>query len=325
MKYKIYGESVPTIPWVERDEEECGLVWRSKFNPIIKRDCIPCANSVLNSAVVTYNGKYAGVFRIDDKERALRLHRGFSEDGIHWDIDQTPLSLIDKEGNKVKILGYDPRIVKLEDTYYISYCNCVDGPTVAIAFTRDFETFYDLGNVFLPFNRNGVIFPRKIDGKYAILTRPSDNGHTPFGDIFYSESPDMEYWGHHHHVMSPKGIWDSTKVGAGPVPIETSEGWLLIFHGVLTSCNGYVYSAGAAILDRDEPWKVRYRAKPYIMAPTELYEQIGDVPNVVFPCASICDAETGRVTIYYGAADTVVCMAHSTVDELIDFVKENAY
>ena len=124
--------------------------------------------------------------------------------------------------------------------------------------------------------------------------------------------------------MSPAGGWQSTKIGAGPTPIETTEGWLVIYHGVLTSCNGFVYSAGAALLDLDQPWKVIRRTDPYILSPQMLYECVGDVPNVVFPVAALCDAPTGRIAIYYGAADTVVCLAFAQVDELIDFVKSNS-
>jgi beta-1,4-mannooligosaccharide/beta-1,4-mannosyl-N-acetylglucosamine phosphorylase len=169
------------------------------------------------------------------------------------------------------------------------------------------------------------MFPRKINGKFAMFSRPSDTGHTPFGDIFYSESPDMVHWGRHRFVMKPKGWrWESTKIGAGPTPIETSEGWLLIYHGVLTSCNGYVYSMGAALLDLDQPWKVIYRAAPYLMSPQMLYECVGDVPNVVFPCAALYDPPTGRITLYYGAADTVTGLAFTTIDELVDFIKTNS-
>jgi beta-1,4-mannooligosaccharide/beta-1,4-mannosyl-N-acetylglucosamine phosphorylase len=125
--------------------------------------------------------------------------------------------------------------------------------------------------------------------------------------------------------MSPRGLsWQSTKVGAGPTPIETTEGWLLIYHGVLTSCNGFVYSMGAAVLDLDEPWKVIYRAAPYLLAPWKTYECVGDTPNVVFPCAALSDAPTGRIAIYYGAADTVTCLAYTQVDELLDYVKHNS-
>ncbi|MCA9907707.1 MAG: glycosidase, partial [Anaerolineae bacterium] len=143
--------------------------------------------------------------------------------------------------------------------------------------------------------------------------------------IFYSESPDMIHWGKHRFVMGPKSWrWESTKIGAGPTPIETPEGWLLIYHGVLTSCNGYVYSMGAAMLDLEQPWKVIYRAAPYLMSPQMLYECVGDVPNVVFPCAALHDAPSGRLAIYYGAADTVTGMAFAYLDDLVAFVKENS-
>ena len=169
-----------------------------------------------------------------------------------------------------------------------------------------------------------MLFPRKINGKYAMLSRPSDNGHTPFGDIFYSESPDMRHWGRHRFVMGVTSGWQSTKIGAGPIPIETDEGWLLIYHGVLTSCNGFVYSFGAALLDLEQPWKVLYRGSPYLLSPQTSYECVGDVPNVAFPCAALHDQASGRLAIYYGGADTVTALAFANVDEIIDFVKTNS-
>jgi beta-1,4-mannooligosaccharide/beta-1,4-mannosyl-N-acetylglucosamine phosphorylase len=160
---------------------------------------------------------------------------------------------------------------------------------------------------------------------YQMLSRPSDNGHTPFGDIYLSESPDLIHWGRHRHVMTTKPYtWESTKVGAGPTPIETPEGWLLFYHGVLTSCNGFVYSFGAALLDLDEPWKVIARSRDYLISPQQQYEQVGDVQNVTFPCAALVDGPTGRVTIYYGAADTVTCLAHGYLKDIISFVKERS-
>jgi beta-1,4-mannooligosaccharide/beta-1,4-mannosyl-N-acetylglucosamine phosphorylase len=113
--------------------------------------------------------------------------------------------------------------------------------------------------------------------------------------------------------------WQATKVGAGPVPIETDAGWLVLYHGVLTSCNGFVYSIGAALLDIDEPWRVLARSSDYLLAPQVGYERVGDVPNVVFPCAAL--VEDDHVTIYYGAADTVVCVAHAYLSELLAFVR----
>jgi len=193
-----------------------------------------------------------------------------------------------------------------------------------LGFTYDFRTFHQMENALLPYNRNGVLFPRRVSGKYALLSRPSDTGHTAFGDIFWSESPDLIHWGRHRHVMAPAGGWQSTKVGAGPTPIETSEGWLLIYHGVLTSCNGFVYSFGAALLDLDEPWRVIYRTRPYLLNPRETYECVGDVPNVTFPCAALSDPPTGRLAVYYGGADTVTCLAFAYAGEVIDYLRTHS-
>lgn len=324
-KIKIIGEPLPNIPWEDKPSNCKEVVWRSKKNPIISRNAIPNSNSIFNSAVIPFKDGFAGIFRVDDKSRNMNLHVGKSRDGINWEIEAEPIKFnCDNEEMANSSYKYDPRLLKLGDRYYVSWCNAYHGPTIGLAYTKDFKEFYQLENAFLPFNRNGVLFPRKINGKYLMLSRPSDNGHTPFGNIFLSQSPDMIYWGEHRYVMGTTDGWQSTKIGAGPVPIETSEGWLLIYHGVLTSCNGYVYSMGAAILDFEEPWKVKYRTKPYLLSPQKDYECVGDVPNVVFPCASLYDPATARMTIYYGGADTVVALAYTKIDELIDFVKENS-
>ena len=173
----------------------------------------------------------------------------------------------------------------------------------------------------------GVFFPRKVNGEYLLLSRPSDLGHTPFGDIFLSKSKDMIYWGKHQCIMQSgdgKSAWGGLKIGAGPAPIETSEGWLMIYHGVIQSCSGYIYSMGAAILDADDPAKVLYRCRDYLLTPEEDYETTGFVPNVVFPCAAVTDADTGKIAIYYGAADTFVGLAFAEVDELCDYIKRHS-
>nr|WP_307992861.1 glycoside hydrolase family 130 protein [uncultured Niameybacter sp.] len=329
MMTKIIGQALPNIPWQDRPEGCTDVVWRYSNNPVIKRNAIPSSNSIFNSAVVPFEGKFAGVFRCDSKSRSMDIFAGFSDDGINWNINHEPITF---EGEDAEILNreyrYDPRVCFIEDRYYITWCNGYHGPTIGVAYTFDFKTFHQLENAFLPYNRNGVMFPRKINGLYGMVSRPSDTGHTPFGDIFYSQSPDMEFWGKHRHVMSTiKGddsAWQSTKIGAGPIPIETTEGWLMIYHGVLNSCNGFVYSFGAAILDIDKPWIVKYRTKPYLLSPQELYECVGDVPNVAFPCAALTDAETGRIAIYYGCADTVTGLAFAQVDELVEYVKNNS-
>ncbi|MDH6534496.1 glycosidase [Parabacteroides sp. 52] len=326
---KIEGAPLPDMPWQDRPADSKAVLWRYSENPVIPRDIISTSNSVFNSAVVPFKGGYAGVFRCDDTCRRMRLHVGFSADGIHWHISETKLEFESEDEEIGKfVYGYDPRVCFIEDRYYVTWCNGYYGPTIGVAYTYDFETFHQLENAFLPFNRNGVMFPRKIKGNYAMLSRPSDNGHTPFGDIFFSESPDMCFWGKHRHVMAPspfeESAWQSMKIGAGPIPIETSEGWLLIYHGVLLSCNGYVYSFGAAILDLDEPWKVKYRSRPYLISPQKEYECVGDVPNVTFPCAALHDPETRRIAIYYGCADTVTGLCFGYIDEIIEFTKKNA-
>jgi beta-1,4-mannooligosaccharide/beta-1,4-mannosyl-N-acetylglucosamine phosphorylase len=313
---------LPNIPWEERPAGNSDVVWRYSANPIIPRDLIPSANSIFNSAVVPFQGKFAGVFRCDNRKREMNLNRGFSKNGIDWEMDNDP---IEWQSNDPEIsrfqYRYDPRVVWIEDRYYVTWCNGYHGPTIGIGYTYDFEKFSFLENALLPFNRNGVLFPRKINGEYVMLSRPSDNGHTPFGDIYLSRSPDLIHWGKHRFVMGAKDGWQSTKIGAGPVPIETSEGWLMIYHGVLTSCNGFVYSFGAALLDLAQPWKVIARGGPYLLSPQTSYENVGDVPNVAFPCAALYDPDSGRMAIYYGGADTVTALAFARIDELIDFVK----
>lgn len=327
-RIQVVGDALPNIPWEERTVGSEAPIWRYSRNPIIPHDLLPISNSIFNSAVVPYGSGFAGVFRVDDTSRQMQLHAGRSHDGITWELEPERIRFEPAGPTVAEIsffqYAYDPRCVRLDDRYYITWCNGYHGPTIGVGYTEDFSRFYQLENAFLPFNRNGVLFPRRIGGKIAMLSRPSDNGHTPFGDIYYSESPDWEHWGRHRHVMGTAGGWQSTKIGAGPIPIETSEGWLLIYHGVLTSCNGFVYSFGAALLDLDQPWKVIARGRRYLLAPQAEYERTGDVPNVAFPCAALVDAPSRRVAIYYGGADTVVALAFSTVDAMIDFVRADA-
>lgn len=326
---KIIGPALANMPWEDKPAGEKEPIWRYSGNPIIGRHGNQRSNSVFNSAVVPFRGGFAGVFRCDSRSISMDLFAGRSQDGLHWEIDDEPILLTGADGEiAAKEYRYDARIIPLEGKYYITWCNGYHGPTIGVAWTEDFKTFHQLENAFLPFNRNGVLFPRKIGGMYMMMSRPSDNGHTPFGDIYVSQSRDLEFWGRHRYMMGTvkgnESAWQSTKVGPGPSPIETDEGWLLIYHGVITTCNGFVYRMGVALLDLDEPWKVKYRSKDYLMAPWELYECVGDVPNVVFPCAALTDSATGRIAVYYGCADTVTGIAFTTVDELLHFVKEHS-
>ncbi len=319
---KIKGAALPNIPWEDRPKGHKEIIWRYSGNPIIQRDAIPSSNSIFNSAVVPFKGKFAGVFRCDDRSRKQCLHAGFSDDGVNWNINPKEIDFAWKDKETQYHAGYDPRVVWIEDRYWVQWCNQYHGPTIGLAWTKDFKKFHMVENAFLPFNRNGVLFPRKINGQYVMLSRPSDNGHTPFGDIWLSHSPDMNYWGKHRWVMGRAGGWQSTKIGAGPIPIETSEGWLMIYHGVLNSCNGFVYSFGAALLDLKQPWKVLARSGDYLISPWTNYECVGDVPNVAFPCAALVDPPTQRIAIYYGCADTVTGICFSHVGEIIKWMRK---
>lgn len=317
------------IPWQEKPKDSNEIVWRYDNNPIIDRYAIPSSNSIFNSAVVPFKDGFAGVFRCDNKAVQMNIFAGFSENGMDWQINHDSIEM--KAGNTEMIESdykYDPRVVFIEDRYWITWCNGYHGPTIGIGYTFDFKEFFQCENAFLPFNRNGVLFPKKINGKYAMLSRPSDNGHTPFGDIYISYSPDMKYWGEHRCVMKAisfeDSAWQSTKIGAGPIPILVDEGWLMIYHGVITTCNGYRYAMGAAILDENDPSKVKYRTKEYLLGPAVDYEMIGDVQNVVFPCAALHDLEEDKIAIYYGAADTVVALAFGYISKIVRFTKEKS-
>ena len=310
---KIIGKEIPSLPWQDKPEGYRYPVWRYSLNPIVTRDNLYFSNSIFNSAVVPFRDGFAGVFRADMRTRDQVIVTGFSSDAINWTLNEKQI-----------FKGYDPRICEIDGVYYLTWVKLTDkGTVIGVAKTKDFVDWEELEPASYPVARNGVLFPRKINGEYVMMIRPCDRGHTPYGDIFLMHSKDMVYWGKYRFVMSPVNNWEMTKVGAGPTPIETDEGWLVFYHGVITSCNGFTYSMGAALLDKDEPWKVLHRADSYLLAPHEYYECVGDVPNVVFPCAAMADAKTGRIAVYYGAADTSVALAFTTVDDTVNYIKEH--
>ncbi len=321
-KINILGQPLSHIPWQDCPEDSELPVWRYSENPIIQRNPVKGVSRIFNSAVLPYENGYIGVFRGEQTDGIPYIYLGRSADGIHWQFEKDKIRFTDSRGEEfMPRYAYDPRLVKIEDIYYIIWCQDFYGASIGMAKTTDFRTFTRLENPFLPFNRNAVLFPEKINNKFVMLSRPSDNGHTPFGDIFVSESPDLEYWGHHRHVMSrSSNWWENLKIGGGAAPIETDQGWLLIYHGVTGTCNGFVYSMGAALLDRNQPSVVRKRASRYILTPETWYEERGFVPNVCFPCAAVTDSQTGRIAIYYGCADTYVGLAFTTAEKLYDYI-----
>ena len=319
---RIIGENLSNMPWQDKPADCVTPVWRYSENPVIGRNPLPNVARIFNSAVLPYEDGFIGVFRGEQRDGIPHIYLGRSKDAVHWEFDPEKIPFTDKNGEPfMPKYAYDTRLVKVEDTYYIMWCQDMFGPTIGVAVTKDFRSFTRVENPFLPYNRNAVLFPRKINGNFVMLSRPCDNGHTAFGDIFISESKDMEFWGRHRHVMGrSENWWESLKIGGGAAPIETDKGWLMLYHGVVNTCNGYVYSIGAAILDINEPSKVLHRCSNYILAPEEWYEERGFVPNVCFPCATLHDAETGRIAIYYGCADSYVGIAFTTVQELWDYI-----
>lgn len=324
---KMIAPPLTNIPWQDRPEGIMNApVWRYSENPIIGRNPLKGVARIFNSAVMPYKDSFIGVFRGEQTDGVPHVYLGRSKDAINWEFDEERIPFVDEDGNPaMPAYAYDPRLVKVEDTYYIIWCQDFYGASIGMAKTTDFETFTRLESPFIPFNRNAVLFPRKINDKYMMLSRPSDSGHTPFGDIFVSESPDMVYWGRHRHVMSRgNNWWESLKIGGGAAPIETSEGWLMFYHGVSGTCNGYVYSVGGAILDIDNPSIVKYRCKDFLLTPAEWYEERGFVPNVCFPCATLHDSVTGRIAIYYGAADSYVGLAFTQFEDIMKYIKDNS-
>ena len=321
----ILCDKLPNIPWQDKPNNYNLPVWRYTNNPIIKRNPINNISRIFNSGVVSFENKFVGVFRGEQTSGIPMLYYGDSDDGINWNINNEPIDFVNEKGELFNPrYAYDPRVVKVEDKYYVIWCQDFYGASIGIAETKDFKKYVRLENPFIPYNRNAVLFPRKINGLYTLLSRPSDAGHTNFGDIFLSQSPDMKFWGMHRRVMSKgNNWWDNVKVGAGAAPIETDEGWLMFYHGVTSTCNGLVYSFSGAILDRENPSKVLYRSGKYMLTPEEWYEERGFVPNVCFPCATLCDKQTGRIAIYYGCADTYLGLAFTTVQEAVKFIKDN--
>lgn len=319
---------MPTIPWEDKPVGCPDVMWRFSGNPVIARNPVPASGRIFNSAILAYGDGYIAVLRIDRRDGKPQLHLARSADGIHFEIENEMIAWQDPTGRPVRnSYAYDPRLCRIEETYYITWCDDFHGASIGLGSTQDFKTFVKHENPLMPFNRNGVLFPRRLDGDYVLLSRPSDSGHTPFGDIFLSRSRDLEHWGRHRHVMSPggSGWWQSVKMGAGPNPIELpGEGWLLFYHAVTGTCNGFVYSIGAALLDLEDPSKVLYRTRDYLLTPERDYETVGFVPNVCFPCSALYDEATGRMAVYYGAADTVTAIAFCQRDELLAYLKNHS-
>jgi predicted GH43/DUF377 family glycosyl hydrolase len=240
----------------------------------------------------------------------LRVAR--SKDGINFEIEDTPAIA---PANDYEAFGIeDPRIALIDDVYYISYVAvCPVGVTTCLASTKDFRSFERHGVIFCPDNKDAVLFPERVGGRYYALHRPVSALFRK-QEIWIAESGDLMCWGNHRYVMSPRtGCWDEVKIGASAVPFKTERGWLEIYHG---ADGNNRYCLGAVLLDAEQPWKVIRRDEKPILEPQMDYEIEGFFGNVVFSCGLLC--EDDKLRIYYGVADTAVCYAELALGEVIE-------
>jgi predicted GH43/DUF377 family glycosyl hydrolase len=269
---------------------------------------------------VKVDGAYLMLARVEDLSGTSCLWLARSADGIHFTPDAGPTLLPAQDGlfGAVESHGLeDPRITTLEGKHYITYVGySAYDPLTLLACTEDFVTFQRMALLTLPENKDVVLFPEKIGGRYARLDRPMTQS-SQRGDIWLSFSPDLLHWGAPRPVMSPRPRkWDSAKIGAGAPPIKTAHGWLIIYHGVRATAAGSLYRLGAALLDLDEPWKVVGRAASAILSPLAAEDFQGNVSNVVFTCGAVLEPDQ-TLRVYYGAADHVMCLASAQLDDVI--------
>ena len=296
------------------------LMHRWEQNPIITLEDVPYrCNSIFNGTPAKIDGEYLLLLRIEGQQGYSFFSLGRSNDGLHFQMDEQPCMLPAQDGhfklweeNGIE----DPRLTIIDGQYYIMYTAvCRHGHRIALAQTNDFKTFKRIALVSDPGNKDGVLFPEKINGMYARLDRPYGNN---IGSIWISYSPDLVNWGKSELVISPRSrYWDSFRIGASVPPIRTERGWLEIYHGVKMTSAGPIYRTGTVMLDLDNPAKVVGRCLAPILSPREEYERIGDLGNVVFAGGAIVEPD-GEVKIYYGAADTSICVAIAHIDELIE-------
>lgn len=299
------------------------IIKRYEKNPIITPGDMhyPC-NSVFNPGAALFNDEVILMLRVENYSCQSHFTIARSKDGYNFEVEKEPC--MERETKKEPFKTYeargieDARITEIEGRYYITYsAYSKHDARVGLAVTDDFKNFERIAIIAPPANKDCVLFPEKINGKYARLERPL----TPAsGDMWVAYSPDMVHWGGHEFLMGKRpDFWEGHKVGASTVPIKTDEGWLLVYHGVriTASSTGIIYRAGVMLLDLDDPSKIIGIPDYYIMTPSEDYELTGDVNNVVFPSGAVYKPESDDYIIYYGAADTRVCAATAKLKDLV--------
>ena len=299
------------------------LFTRYKGNPILKPSMWPYrVGAVFNPGATRFKDEVLLLVRTEDRRGYSHLSIARSKNGrTGWRIDPKPALEADATFNEAIFGLEDPRIVWLEDRqeYIITCVSFVLGvagepPGISLIATKDFIHFERLGQQLIPPNKDAALFPRTINGHYVLINRPIVEGRA---DIWVSFSPDLKNWGEHRVLLRARHrSWDAEKVGIGPPPIERPEGWLLFYHGTRATFSGSVYRVGLALLDL-ETLEVAHRAQEWILSPEQIYEK-----SVIFPCGAIVDEKMNKLSVYPGAADSVVELFTAKLDEVLDYLKQ---
>lgn len=305
------------------------LFTRHKNNPVLTvKDWPYAANTVFNPAVTRFDNKILLLARVEDRRGFSHLTKAISENGVSdWKIDASPTLEADSQNYPEEAWGIeDPRITWIEEIgkwaiTYTAYSKA--GPLVSLALTKDFTNFERFGPVMPPEDKDAALFPRRFNGKWLLIHRPISSNYGPGAHIWISCSDDLKYWGDHQILIPARrgGWWDANKVGLNAQPLETPEGWLILYHGVRRTAAGAIYRLGLALLDLENPFKILRRSDEWIFGPQERYEREGDVHDVVFPCGWIMDPKTGEVKMYYGGADTCIALATAALSDLLEYIK----
>lgn len=293
-------------------------VLRYDGNPIITLDDLPFAcTDICNAGAVRVGGEYVLLITVHNLEGDYAIHCARSTDGYRFTVEETPFLAPSQDGEHVEFeeMGVlDARINPLEDCFYITYDALGrHGYCMALACTKDFRSVSRMGIVAEPDNKAGVLFPRKIQGRYVRLERPWSGA-----SIWVNYSDDLVFWGGAQIVMTPRsGFWDPSRIGPATPPIEVDQGWLILYEGIKDTSAGPLFRLGAAVLDRNDPAFVVGRTNVPVLTPRMPYERIGDVPNLVFSCGAVLESED-KIQIYYGAADSCICLATASISDIVN-------
>lgn len=312
---------------------------RHPANPILTRARIQSqrpelrdVSSVFNPGGCAFRDGFMLLLRVQNRSRRTFLMKAFSTDGVAFTIDPEPIHISGLEACPHTIYHiYDPRVTLIDGIYMMIVALDTDaGCMLGLIESPDFSSFAFRGIISGPDVRNGVLFPEKITGQYHRFERPNlhvmPDGVKTGSAITCSASDNLLDWTPRGTVFAGRPHYWDELIGSGPPPIKTSAGWLHIYHGVATHFgSANIYQAGISLHALDDPRKLLSRGSANILEPREIYEQVGQVPNVVFPTALwVKDYDTegfalpeSEVYLYYGAADTCVALATTTIQSLI--------